>query len=165
MAAGFTPQSLDISSSWPRVFLCLVLIVLNSSRLHHLLLRRKPKIETNSPKLLAPSLGQQSSFPHCLIFIPSCSRNALGMDRPLRAEPVPVEPALDLKPCGCGTWGHGLVVALDSIVSELFSNLNDCAVLCWVCSVSRAVAGLNEFPLPALALAGSAVAFQFGEFQ
>lgn len=62
-------------------------------------------------------------------------------------------------------WGRGLVVALDSMVSELFSNRNDGAVLVWVCSVSRAAAELNEFPLPPPALPLARGAFQFGEFQ
>lgn len=46
---------------------------------------------------------------------------------------VPVELGLDLKPHGCGTWGQGLVVALDWMVSELFSSLNGCAVLAVLC--------------------------------
>jgi len=38
------------------------------------------------------------------------------------------------KACGCGTWGHGLagVVGLggwlDSMISEVFSNLNDSVI-------------------------------------
>lgn len=44
---------------------------------------------------------------------------------------APVE--LGLKPHGCGTWGQGLVVALDWMVSELFSSLNGCSVLGVLC--------------------------------
>lgn len=86
------------------------------------------------------------------------------MDRRFRAESVAMIPA-DLKPPGHGTWGRGLVVALDSMVSELFSILNGCAVLGVLCLLgSCRVKRVNEFP-PAAGTGVGSVAFQFGEFQ
>lgn len=60
-------------------------------------------------------------------------------------------PGNDQKACGCGTWGHGLVVGLvvvmggclDLMISEIFSNLNDSMV----CKVEPWEA-LGQIPRP-----------------